>query len=289
MNYFSLYDIITYRVMIMDKYLFSTDMDGTILNSEHLLSENTIINIKKIVNDGHIFVLNTGRPYQGMINFKNQLNINCPYVCDNGSSIYWDNNPDFPIFFSIDKNIIKKLFTELNDILYCAMLNAHQIYYFQNKSLVPSFIIHINSDTKVYEGIIKDIINDDIVSITIHINKDFLDLFKQIMNKYPLLSYRYWGEYDGVCAVDIFKYNANKGTALDYLKNYLKIKPNHTIGFGDDLNDIELIKHADTGVAMINSCDELKKESDDITFKPHYEDGVCDYIFNYLEKQKRRK
>lgn len=270
----------------MNKYLFSSDMDGTILNLDHKLSESTIIKIKKLVNDGHIFTLNTGRPYQGMIYFKNKLEIDCPYVCDNGASIYWDNNPDFPIFFSIDKNTVINFFKEINDITYCAMVTSHKKYFFQNRPFVPSFIIHLDKDVIIKEGLIKDIVDEDILTMTVHVKKENLEEIKAILNKYPQLNSRYWGENNDICAFDIYSIKANKGKALDYLRDYLQIAPNHTVSFGDELNDLELIKHADIGVAMINACDELKRISDDITDKPHYEDGVLDYINKLIKNNK---
>ena len=267
----------------MNRFIFSSDMDGTILNKEHTLSKDTIENIRSLVEKGHIFVLNTGRPYQGMIYFKNQLEIDCPYVCDNGASIYWDSHDDFPVFFTVKKETVKRLFSDLNDIIYCSLVTSHQKLFFQNRSLVPSFIIHIDEDTIIHEGLIKDIVNENILTITIHITKENLETFKKTISKYPSLRTRYWGEYNNICAFDVFSVNANKGLALDYLANYLHIDSFHSLGFGDDLNDLELIEHAGVGVAMKNACEELKAKSDDITFKPHYENGVCDYINKYLQ------
>lgn len=272
----------------MDRYLFSSDLDGTLLNEEHQLSENTVQHVRALVNEGHIFVLNTGRPYQGMLHFKEQLNVDCPYVCDNGASIYWDNHPDFPVFFPTKKELVQELFGKLHDLLVCAMLTAHRKYYFQNRQFVPSFLVHIDEQTIIREGKIQEIVDEDILSITAHVKRERLKDFENVLRAYPSLRTRFWGEYDGICAFDIYSEHADKGLALTYLKEYFHMPPNHTLGFGDELNDAELLRHADYGIAMCNACEELKKLSDDITEKPHYEDGVCDYIFKFLENTRKK-
>ncbi len=67
---------------------------------------------------------------------------------------------------------------------------------------------------------------------------------------------------------------ATKGQGLLTLAAYLGIDPAQTIGFGDGLNDLSMIKAAGTGVAMANAIDEVKEAADLITLT-NDEDGVA--------------
>jgi hypothetical protein len=74
--------------------------------------------------------------------------------------------------------------------------------------------------------------------------------FENLMSGVPLIG----GE---VSAFEI-----NKGFALEYICDYYHVDISQSIAFGDSMNDSEIIIKAGTGVAMGNSCDELKALAD---------------------------
>ena len=53
--------------------LIATDMDGTLLNDEHLISEGNIETIKEIQKKGVKFVLASGRPSFAMFEYAKEL------------------------------------------------------------------------------------------------------------------------------------------------------------------------------------------------------------------------
>ena len=74
--------------------------------------------------------------------------------------------------------------------------------------------------------------------------------------------------------VEINAPKANKGAALTALANYLGLDISQTMSFGDQLNDLSMIRTAGLGVAMGNAVPELKAEADYIT-SPCNDDGVA--------------
>jgi hypothetical protein len=65
-----------------------------------------------------------------------------------------------------------------------------------------------------------------------------------------------------ITAGEISAYELNKGFALKYIFNYYQQDVSQSIAFGDSMNDSEIIIQAGTGIAMGNSCDELKNLAD---------------------------
>ena len=66
---------------------------------------------------------------------------------------------------------------------------------------------------------------------------------------------------------------ATKGNALLALASYLGIDPAETMAFGDDLNDVSMLKAAGIGVAMGNASDPVKAAAGKVTASCD-EDGV---------------
>ncbi|MDR1794819.1 MAG: Cof-type HAD-IIB family hydrolase [Erysipelotrichaceae bacterium] len=65
----------------------------------------------------------------------------------------------------------------------------------------------------------------------------------------------------------------NKGSAMAWCCEYLKVDPNHTMAFGDGYNDIPLFEKAALSVAVGNAREEVQKAADFVS-KRNDEDGI---------------
>ena len=81
--------------------------------------------------------------------------------------------------------------------------------------------------------------------------------------------------------VDIIKNNNSKGKAISKLREYLNIKKEETICFGDHINDLNMFQYCGITCAVGNAMDELKKQADYITL-PNAEDGVARFIEEHI-------
>ena len=59
--------------------------------------------------------------------------------------------------------------------------------------------------------------------------------------------------------LDIIPLEANKGLAVKELQESLNIRPEETIAFGDQLNDLEMLGRAYYSYAVGNAREEVKK------------------------------
>lgn len=57
----------------------------------------------------------------------------------------------------------------------------------------------------------------------------------------------------------------SKATAIRYITDYLKIPMENTVAIGDSNNDLPMLKHAHTSIAMGNSSEEVLETADHIT------------------------
>lgn len=70
-----------------------------------------------------------------------------------------------------------------------------------------------------------------------------------------------WHDY----SVDCLVATGSKASGIDAVVEYLGLTIDNVMAFGDGLNDIEMISHVGTGVAMGNAHPELKKVANYIT------------------------
>lgn len=74
---------------------------------------------------------------------------------------------------------------------------------------------------------------------------------------------------------------AGKGEGLAFLTEYLHLKRDETMAFGDEENDLSMIKQAGLGVAMGNGIAALREQADFVT-RSNDEDGVAAAIERFV-------
>src|SRR5699024_11312107 len=82
--------------------------------------------------------------------------------------------------------------------------------------------------------------------------------------------------------IEIVKKGINKAVGVDYARGYLGISQEHTIAFGDEDNDTEMIKYVKHGVAMGNAIEEVKEAADHVT-DSNETDGIGKFLNAHFE------
>lgn len=74
--------------------------------------------------------------------------------------------------------------------------------------------------------------------------------------------------------IELVPKGIDKGSSLAYLSSHLNIHPDQIIAFGDESNDISMLRFVGMGVAVVNATEPAKAAADLIT-KSNNEDGVA--------------
>lgn len=80
------------------------------------------------------------------------------------------------------------------------------------------------------------------------------------------------------------KKGVSKGSAMKWLCSHLNLDLSHVMAFGDGSNDAVLLKKAGIGVAMDNARRGGKAVCRLCNWR-HYEDGVAQFVEQYVLKQ----
>mgnify|MGYP002623909440 CR=1 FL=1 len=253
--------------------LIALDLDGTLLNSDKQLSEENSASLLKAAEEGVEIVPATGRFYRGMPSVIREL----PYVhyviSVNGAQVY-DVLEDKTVCGSEIPceqavSVMERL--DALDVIYDCYQNGwgwmtQSLYDKANKYAANNhsleMILNLRTPVPELKAYLKER-SEGVQKIQVFFRDMELrsEMLKKLPEEFPDLVFT----TSIVNNIEINSRQATKGYALEKLAEYLKIPMESTMAFGDDTNDITMLKSAGIGVAMGNSDSEVKGSADYIT------------------------
>ena len=262
--------------------LIATDMDGTLLNSEHKIHKNNLDSIKKAMENGVKIVMCSGRSFMSIHQYEKELNLIHEEnygIGLNGSMIYNTLSREPLNELKLEKDlameIIKELQTMDSDIIvYCdneiiATKGAEELRVYEN---VDGVTIKIMEDLSQ--------INKDVSKILVYGPRPELVKLEEHMIKF--VDGRCSSFFTGPNFFEFTNIGANKGEALARLAKHLGIDMKDVIAVGDNYNDISMVKAAGVGVAVSNAEQALKDVANYITKTSNEEGALCEVIEKYI-------
>ncbi|MBQ4822850.1 Cof-type HAD-IIB family hydrolase [Aquimarina sp. MMG016] len=267
----------------MQHRIVFSDIDGTLLNKQRELSDFTISEIKRIKKTIPVILISSRMP-SAMKHLQEELEItNQPLICYNGGLILVDHKPIHSTF--IDTNIIEKL------NLFNKDKSFHISLYHNDDWFVPEMDFWANREmentkvtpvVKATEKVVEDwkISQKGAHKIMCMGEETYIDkAFDFLENNFgdTLHLYRSKPTY-----IEVAHKSISKLTAIEKLLDFhFDIPIADAVAFGDNYNDIAMIKAVGTGVAVANAKPETLEIADFITLSGK-EDGVATYIKNNI-------
>lgn len=273
-----------------NKYKIFIDLDGTLLNNEGKISQNSINYLKKLYNEGHLIVLATGRPLLGVIDIYNQIGIKAPVISDNGSLVCVPDDETFePIQIFMGKEKFKDLCIKLDGIYESAIFNINKKAYCHNLDERLYKLAKVNEDkgAEIVHCDFKEI-DQTPYGFLLVVSKEKEQLFKDLINNtYKEFKYRYYFDTHlnniAYPLYEIVLKKVSKASAIKLLLNKLNLTLNNSIAFGNDVNDFEMLDLVEHGVAMINSKNDILEFAKHHTKYSNDEEGVIKYLEKIIE------
>lgn len=283
--------------------LIASDLDGTLLNNNHKVSEANVRAIQKAMDKGIKFVVVTGRSYDAANMPIKEVGITCPIITLNGASSF-DINGKVLRDIPMDRLVCKKVYTACqNGEMYTE--------FFTNKGLLSfgrdSFIDRMTRWWKtVNPNFTDEEINQKIEQRFQDESVQFIESYEQLeaiddLKIYKLLSFaddeeRHQQVYNelidetgvvitssGYLNLEFNHPEAIKGLALAELAKSMGIEMKDVMSMGDNLNDKSMLEMAGRGVAMGNADKEILGICKFHT-KTNEEDGVAFAIEEMLKE-----
>ena len=285
--------------------LIASDMDGTLLNSDHKNPNENVELIKFAQKNGIQFVVATGRAYYEALPALNDENIKCDVISFNGGIIY-DKNGNIinitpmklkDLYYTIE--ILKSL--EISYQLY----TKNTIYTNSIETDITGYInlIRANGEEPNEQHLRQEAKNrlalghiTEVDNIELYLNQEDNPAIKVIGISNDLEKLKHATELlsgnenisvtsSGANNVEIMDKKATKGEALKIVADIHDINLKNAIAIGDNLNDQAMLDIVEYSIAMKNGNKELQNNAKFITEKTNSEGGVADSVMKLLKEK----
>lgn len=257
--------------------LFVSDMDATLLTSDHQISDKNRRAIEYFISEGGRFTVATGRMVDAVGAYLGRLPINAPAVLHNGAKLYdfSSNSVIFEKFIEEDrKPAVKRVYSDMPE-LGLEIYSDEIIYVYKpcsetKRFLTRSYKVVYNMPDEVWDRPWTKL-------LLIGDTKEILDKYEPIYRR----------DYDsGLCVrsgplyLDIVAGGVSKGKGA---KRAAEITGcNKIFAIGDSENDVDMLRCADISFAVENAVPDVKRAA--MYGAPHHNDDAVAYAIEKLDK-----
>ena len=270
--------------------MVALDLDGTLLQSNHSMTEETAAYLRELDHDGFRVMVTTGRSATTVYEHIRRLQFQrpIPVVCSNGARglLCHVNETD-------DSMVVEELFSipVPQDIVTRTIALAkelgHVTQYYVGEHIYanPSQPSHL---------ILTELYQELTGCTTIYVQDDFQQASEQGLpskllvlcpvEQQEAMMEAFYKEFDNTMAtiihgsmgwfLEVLHPQVCKGHGLTKICQFLNIDINHVLAFGDGDNDLEFIQLAGRGIVMKNGRDVVKQVADEVIDLTNDEDGV---------------
>ena len=256
-----------------------SDLDGTLLNEHHSISSFTAETVDNLVTNGTKFVVATGRHRKDVVPMIDGLQSSFFTITSNGARVH---DADGRLFFS--ENLRTDIVHSIIDL--GRKYQVHINVYKGDSWLVeqPNASLACMHDTSkfFYEQVdLADIEPTEVAKIFFIGERAVLDQLNAELESL------YDGDIGLTFSLDntleLMAKGVSKGKALQLVLDHKSLNASQAMGFGDGMNDLEMLKLVDHPVLMENAHDDLKLAVENHNLaQSNRADGVAHYLNQYF-------
>ena len=253
-----------------------SDLDGTLIDENNVISKENIEAIEYFRAHGGKFMIATGRVPEAVYNTLGALKTDFPCICHNGCSVYDLNRNEYEETISLDDGAV----SVAKEIMNSSLSSGVEVMTIKGICVVkrtPATDFHIQFEK------VDFITSDKIENAP---KPWFKILFAQSPEETEMIKERFLNSSHNKTYnlqkthslyYEIFNKNASKGAALTKLCKKHKIDLKNVIAIGDNENDISMLSVAGKSAAVSNASDIVKRHADIIT-RSNEESAIADLI-----------
>ena len=264
--------------------LILTDLDGTLFHNDKTISDYTKRVIAEAQKKGILFGISTARARVNAVKFLDGLSPDILITNGGGMVTYFENkktDSSGKINLAAGKKIYSCEFSvqEVRTLIKTAF-----------EVCGTNTILSVDNEVGLYSNS-KDELGDKFWAYNdfSDFNEPGMKLCIQTLDKEKVtkvassvgLEQVDYLPFSDIPWYKLSKRDATKERAIEALCKYLNIQPSQVAAFGDDFNDIGMLKLCGKGIAMENAIDEVRQIADEVCGS-NEADGVAKWIENHI-------
>lgn len=260
--------------------LIALDVDGTLLNDEHELTERTIETVQEVHDQGCHIVLCTGRAPASTLPILQELGLEGTMITHNGAvTVHADERGQTLVneFAFTLPEIAPMLDYVRREGIHFDVCTSFNMYIERageyEKQMYKKFLINPKLVTDVSE------LGLPIVKFSLLGQLEVLDRVQKDWEEQKLYGHLRMIR-SGDLFIDVMSVEANKGNALKALAASLEIDSSEIMAIGNYYNDLEMMAFAGLGIAVANSPEGVKDAADAVT-SSNNDEGVHEALVKY--------
>lgn len=265
------------------RLLIALDVDGTVLLEDETLSPGVVDAIAHAHRVGHEVMLATGRSWEGTRGIQRVLDLAPEYaVCSNGAVIMKRVGDDLA-----EESVYERFYVETFDPTEVLNLLREHLPH-------GRYLVELADGRRLYTEPIEDwnllqaqrvpfeeLSAQPVCRVVVvspeETDEDFMDLVARIglSNVSYAVGWSAW--------LDIAPQGVDKSTALEKVRTWLGVEPEHVLVMGDGRNDVGMFRwalaHGGRAIAMGQGPDDVRREAGETTASVRV-GGVADVLRN---------
>ena len=280
--------------------LIASDMDGTLLNSKHVISKGNVEAIKKAQELGVDFAIVTGRDYNGVKDFAKEFDLNCEFILMNGAE-YRDRQGNILEGIKLNKNTLEDIIKIMDEAgLIMEIFTGDSILVKSKEEAIKLLEDRFSVfDSDAADEEVKAAVRKFMNRRKIESYDSLDDLMDESLNIYKIITFNKdekliqetknkLRQIEGLSVVSTFSNDieicdiqAQKGLILAKVAKKMGLEKDEVMVLGDSFNDYSMFTEFKNSYAMKNAIPEIKEIAGFIT-DTNDNDGVAKAIYSAL-------
>jgi Cof subfamily protein (haloacid dehalogenase superfamily) len=236
--------------------LVLSDVDGTLINSEKKLTDETVRAVRALEERNILFTLTSARPPRGFAMFLEPLDLTAPLGAFNGG-LFVDRDMTPLHELAVDEQLVGPIIEALS-------ASGLSVWVYQGTDW---FVLDLNGPHVAHEADVVqfrptevarfDDLRRDVVKIV-----GVSDDPKSIANgQSALRDFEVSATTSQTYYLDVTNPQANKGSVVEFLAERFSIDTSSIAAIGDAGNDVAMFERSGLSIAMGNASDEVKAKA----------------------------
>ena len=242
--------------------LIASDLDGTILrHGAQKVDKSTIEVIGKLLDAGLLFAPASGRQIVSLKRLFEPVSDRLVYISENGALSEY--RGEVIAKTAMERNLALQIVEDVYEQPHCEVLISGQ----HTAYIKPKTEEYLYRMTKVvnYKTTIIDKFSD--------IDEDILKIAVCDLSGIDNSKKHFFSKWNGKASItvsgdlylDFMESSVTKGKAMHQLQQYFGLSEDECMAFGDNYNDIDMLKSVKYAYVMDTACEDIKKYAYDTT------------------------